>query len=1201
MLKKIYILILLSLFLGLRSQTNNHILDSNGLRLPDVVNYCPGESFNLKVNASATSTGNYTMQSSSGFSVNNGSTIVPFSDRNGNNRFSQPISLGFTFDFWGKKYTQVVVGSNGRLVFSDDPQLQNLHQFPTYQDLVHSGNTSSSTNIKLPSPEYNKVNSTNPSATVNMAQIFAGYTDLGYYVPNDYNKVTYSLTTYSGMKAFIVSFFKVPELTTNYNGVLTSQILLVENNRFYINIVEKTLATQNAIIGSQNELGTKALWPVNNDPASVYNNEKWNKTSGSLAFEFIPSQNLTPKIEWFKNGTPTNVNPQPNNNFNNYSPTTNSEKLEVKISYFDPSGTQVGNTESSFVTFNQIQKVNISNPTQGTGCAAPSELHVINPDPNLTYDWFNAANPATPFAINTSTVNVSSGNYYVKAKSTSGNYCGQSDTKTVASNVSLPPFLYAGKTIAECDTQGLASKTFDLLTLTQYSLGSGYTVEFLENGNVIANAAMGYNVVLNSGQSRTFQIRVTGNNGCVITETFTVKYLSLPQNSQAYTDQVCDGTTQYTVAQFKNKFFSGSNLDIRFSVPGNDNLSQINPYQYPNFNVKIKHPDFTCESVGTVSLSINPPVVANTPDPNDPNLQQCASSSQVFDLPNLFNAQVNPSPNVTITYHTTLAGAQSGDNSIRNPEIFRSGSGDTPIYIRVVDKNTGCVAPNFPMITLTVYKKPTLLVSNPIVKTNCAGNTVFDLTQNISTLTNAQPPVIVKAEYFSETNQLLTAAQITNYDAAIFGTKPYIKLTYNSTCGDIVKFDLKYNPKPTSLVNQIIICGQNSYSLSDFKAKVIANPSNYTFTDQNGNALPANLTWATLPFAINFYMTDTTTGCKSNLQTVNLVSGNPTAVLKTSEDFTDCDNEGNLFDGKRYFNLDALKSSFTNDVSADFKYFKDAALSQSISANYLNETPFNQKVYAQVTSSGFCPTKVEINLKVNIPSKSSKLQGKYFICFGEQLPIDAGSENSKWEWSDGQNGQTAIFTKAGNYSVKLTNAQGCSYTHNFVISAENQPVIQQINQTNDKIEVVVSGGVAPYEYSFDGGSTWQTSNILLNPVLPEYHIQVRSTLASGAYCLGEMKSIYTIKINNSITPNGDGFNDFWSIDNLDKMEEVNIIITDRYGKAVFSTSDKNNLQWDGKSSGRILPTGTYWYVVKWHDPATNKNEVRNGWILLKNR
>ncbi len=69
------------------------------------------------------------------------------------------------------------------------------------------------------------------------------------------------------------------------------------------------------------------------------------------------------------------------------------------------------------------------------------------------------------------------------------------------------------------------------------------------------------------------------------------------------------------------------------------------------------------------------------------------------------------------------------------------------------------------------------------------------------------------------------------------------------------------------------------------------------------------------------------------------------------------------------------------------------------------------------------------------------------------------------------------------------------------------------------------------------------------------------------------------------------------MEHLDKMKEVSMVIMDRYGKPVFKAESGGNLVWDGTEKGRELPSATYWYVVKWYDPATQRNEAKQGWIF----
>jgi gliding motility-associated-like protein len=64
-------------------------------------------------------------------------------------------------------------------------------------------------------------------------------------------------------------------------------------------------------------------------------------------------------------------------------------------------------------------------------------------------------------------------------------------------------------------------------------------------------------------------------------------------------------------------------------------------------------------------------------------------------------------------------------------------------------------------------------------------------------------------------------------------------------------------------------------------------------------------------------------------------------------------------------------------------------------------------------------------------------------------------------------------------------------------------------------------------------------------------------------------------IPNVITPNNDGINDLFEIDNLPENTEV--IILNRWGNVVFSSQDYQN-NWDGKdTSGKELTDGVYFY------------------------
>ena len=77
-------------------------------------------------------------------------------------------------------------------------------------------------------------------------------------------------------------------------------------------------------------------------------------------------------------------------------------------------------------------------------------------------------------------------------------------------------------------------------------------------------------------------------------------------------------------------------------------------------------------------------------------------------------------------------------------------------------------------------------------------------------------------------------------------------------------------------------------------------------------------------------------------------------------------------------------------------------------------------------------------------------------------------------------------------------------------------------------------------------------------------------------------------IPTAFTPNGDGANDRWIIDNL--SEDASVRIYDRHGTVIFSSDGGYNRPWDGTSRGSRLPAGSYLYRIQ-NGPHTYRGSV----------
>jgi gliding motility-associated-like protein len=74
-----------------------------------------------------------------------------------------------------------------------------------------------------------------------------------------------------------------------------------------------------------------------------------------------------------------------------------------------------------------------------------------------------------------------------------------------------------------------------------------------------------------------------------------------------------------------------------------------------------------------------------------------------------------------------------------------------------------------------------------------------------------------------------------------------------------------------------------------------------------------------------------------------------------------------------------------------------------------------------------------------------------------------------------------------------------------------------------------------------------------------------------------------IEISKIITPDGDGFNDFLKIANIENYPNNNVTIFDRWGSVIFAASgyDNGETVWRGQNkNSSIVPSGTYFYFVE---------------------
>lgn len=200
------------------------------------------------------------------------------------------------------------------------------------------------------------------------------------------------------------------------------------------------------------------------------------------------------------------------------------------------------------------------------------------------------------------------------------------------------------------------------------------------------------------------------------------------------------------------------------------------------------------------------------------------------------------------------------------------------------------------------------------------------------------------------------------------------------------------------------------------------------------------------------------------------------------------------------------------------------------------------------------------------------------ICYTQDLLLTA-QLSGNYEWSTGQTTQSILVSSGGTYWVKIE-IDGWFICDTITISNNGMNVDLGPDQ-NICGNMVITLDAGPGAISY----LWSTNEIT----------QSIDVVSGGSYsivtddgnCINSdelliVECVENLYIPNTITPNGDGENDFWIIEGLDNYPGNKVVIMNRNGTEVFKASDYNN-SWNGQA----LPSTTYYYIIDLNDGVSS--------------
>ncbi len=93
-----------------------------------------------------------------------------------------------------------------------------------------------------------------------------------------------------------------------------------------------------------------------------------------------------------------------------------------------------------------------------------------------------------------------------------------------------------------------------------------------------------------------------------------------------------------------------------------------------------------------------------------------------------------------------------------------------------------------------------------------------------------------------------------------------------------------------------------------------------------------------------------------------------------------------------------------------------------------------------VTDANGCSATDDVNVTVH-PNPTVDLGMDQQTCAGGSITLDAGNTGSTYLWSNGSTSQSITVSTSGNYSVVVTDANGCSATDDVNVTVHPNPTV----------------------------------------------------------------------------------------------------------------------------------------------------------------
>jgi len=243
---------------------------------------------------------------------------------------------------------------------------------------------------------------------------------------------------------------------------------------------------------------------------------------------------------------------------------------------------------------------------------------------------------------------------------------------------------------------------------------------------------------------------------------------------------------------------------------------------------------------------------------------------------------------------------------------------------------------------------------------------------------------------------------------------------------------------------------------------------------------------------------------------------------------------------------------------------------------------------------------------VNAPNIAILADRDTVMCEGETIRLWVDDIYTSYDWSNGATTSSIDVTTAGVYSVDVTTISGCLATAQVevvILSLPNITVSADIDKifSGDTVQLAATAGLLNYSWTpVDGLSDPAIANPIANPLRTTTYM-VTAEDANGCQNFAEVTISVGQGINVSpkplFSPNNDGQNDLWVIENIERYPDCTVIIVNRQGNVLYERRSYYGNEWDGTLSGNPVIEGAYYFVIRCE--GSSKNAASGSITLIR--